>query len=174
MKISKIKFFFSLVLITFVVSLSANAENNKNNVSDHEVNFFGGMFDFSDEGQRAALFGIQHQDETLERETFLGRLSPITGAFITENSAAYIYTGVEWNFDLGGIKFTPSFAPGLYSEGDGKDLGHVIEFKSELQASFNISKDMSLGMSYNHISNASIGDKNPGANSYMVNFLKKF
>ena len=174
MKISKMKFFFSLVLITFVVSLSANAENNKNNVSDHEVNFFGGMFDFSDDGQRAALFGIQHQDETLERETFLGRLSPITGAFITENSAAYIYTGVEWNFDLGGIKFTPSFAPGLYSEGDGKDLGHVIEFKSELQASFNISKDMSLGMSYNHISNASIGDKNPGANSYMVNFLKKF
>ena len=168
------KFFFSLVLITFVVSLSANAENNKNNVSDHEINFFGGMFDFSDDGQRAALFGIQHQDETLERETFLGRLSPITGAFITENSAAYIYTGVEWNFDLGGIKFTPSFAPGLYSEGDGKDLGHVIEFKSELQASFNISKDMSLGMSYNHISNASIGDKNPGANSYMVNFLKKF
>ena len=168
------KFFFSLVLITFVVSLSANAENNKNNVRDHEVNFFGGMFDFSDDGQRAALFGIQHQDETLERETFLGRLSPITGAFITENSAAYIYTGVEWNFDLGGIKFTPSFAPGLYSEGDGKDLGHVIEFKSELQASFNISKDMSLGMSYNHISNASIGDKNPGANSYMVNFLKKF
>ena len=174
MKISKMKFFFSLVLITFVVSLSANAENNKNNVSDHEINFFGGMFDFSDDGQRAALFGIQHQDETLERETFLGRLSPITGAFITENSAAYIYTGVEWNFDLGGIKFTPSFAPGLYSEGDGKDLGHVIEFKSELQASFNISKDMSLGMSYNHISNASIGDKNPGANSYMVNFLKKF
>ena len=149
-------------------------KKKKNNVSEHEVNFFGGMFDFSDEGQRAALFGIQHQNETLERETFLGKLSPITGAFVTENSAAYVYTGVEWNFDLGGINFTPSFTPGLYSEGDGKDLGHVIEFKSELQASFNISKNTSLGMSYNHISNASIGDKNPGANSYMVNFLKKF
>jgi len=29
-------------------------------------------------------------------------------------------------------------------------------------------------MSYNHISNASLGDKNPGANSYMINFLKQF
>jgi len=29
-------------------------------------------------------------------------------------------------------------------------------------------------MSYNHISNASLGSKNPGANSYMVNYLKKF
>ena len=174
MKTKNLKFFFALVLITFASFLSANAEEKKNNVSEHEVNFFGGMFDFSDEGQRAALFGIQHQNETLERETFLGKLSPITGAFVTENSAAYVYTGIEWNFDLGGINFTPSFTPGLYSEGDGKDLGHVIEFKSELQASFNISKDTSLGMSYNHISNASIGDKNPGANSYMVNFLKKF
>ena len=174
MKTKNLKFFFALVLITFASFLSANAEEKKNNVSEHEVNFFGGMFDFSDEGQRAALFGIQHQNENLERETFLGKLSPITGAFVTENSAAYVYTGVEWNFDLGGINFTPSFTPGLYSEGDGKDLGHVIEFKSELQASFNISKNTSLGMSYNHISNASIGDKNPGANSYMVNFLKKF
>ena len=174
MKNKNLKFFFALALITFANFIAANAEEKKNNVSDHEVGFFVGMFDFSDEGQRAALFGIQHQNENLERETFLGKLSPITGAFVTENSAAYVYTGIEWNFDLGGINFTPSFAPGLYSEGDGKDLGHVIEFKSELQASFNISKDTSLGMSYNHISNASIGDKNPGANSYMVNFLKKF
>ena len=31
-----------------------------------------------------------------------------------------------------------------------------------------------LGFSYNHLSNASLGDKNPGANSYMFNFLKNF
>ena len=40
--------------------------------------------------------------------------------------------------------------------------------------SFNISDSAHLGMSYNHISNASLGDKNPGANSYMLNFLKHF
>jgi|TARA_B110001454_G_C12608658_1_gene387717 hypothetical protein len=174
MKIINLKFLVSLAVFTLIFFVSTNAENKKNYNTEHEVNFFGGMFDFSDDGQRAALFGIQHQNETLERETFLGKLSPITGAFVTENSAAYVYTGIEWNFDLGGINFTPSFTPGLYSEGDGKDLGHIIEFKSEVQASFNFSKDVSLGMSYNHISNASIGDKNPGANSYTVNFLKKF
>ena len=48
------------------------------------------------------------------------------------------------------------------------------KFKSEVQATFNFSDSSSLGMSYNHISNASLGDKNPGANSYMFNFLKKF
>ncbi len=35
-------------------------------------------------------------------------------------------------------------------------------------------KNTELGFSYNHLSNASLGDKNPGANSYMFNFLKNF
>ena len=120
------------------------------------------------------LFGFQHQNENLERDTFLGNISPITGGFITENSAAYIYTGFEWNVDMGALTFTPSFAPGLYHEGDGKDLGHVLEFKSEIQFSYELSKDTNIGLSYNHISNASLGDKNPGANSYMFNFIKNF
>ena len=69
---------------------------------------------------------------------------------------------------------TPSFTPGLYHEGDGKDLGHLVEFKSEVQLSLDLSDKSEFGFSYNHISNASLGEKNPGANSYMFNFLKKF
>ena len=72
------------------------------------------------------------------------------------------------------MTFTPSFAPGLYHEGDGKDLGHILEFKSEVQLSYSTSDKSSFGVSYNHVSNASLGDKNPGANSYMFNFFKKF
>jgi len=142
--------------------------------SGNQFNFFTGNFDFSDDKQSAYLVGFQHQNENLNRETFLGNVSPITGGFITENSAAYIYTGIEWNMDMGGMVFTPSFAPGLYHEGDGKDLGHVLEFKSEVQLSYEPSDNTSFGISYNHVSNASLGDKNPGANSYMFNFLKKF
>ena len=83
--------------------------------------------------------GFQHQNENLDRDTFLGNASPITGGFITENSAAYVYTGVQaGTMQLGQIKFTPSFAPGFYHEGDGKDLGHALEFKTELQLSLDI------------------------------------
>tara|TARA_B100000902_G_scaffold293900_1_gene280496 strand:- start:177 stop:689 length:513 start_codon:yes stop_codon:yes gene_type:complete len=161
-----------LVILFFATKLLASEEIKKN---VNELNFFTGNFDFSDDKQSAYLVGFQHQDENLNRDTFLGNISPITGGFITENSAAYIYTGVEWNVDMGNkMTFTPSFAPGLYHEGDGKDLGHVLEFKSEVQLSYLASDDMSFGISYNHVSNASLGDKNPGANSYMFNFLKKF
>ena len=165
-----------LLSVIFIVGLGSMvlAEEEKLQLPNTQLNLYSGMFDFSDQKQRAVLFGFQHQNEELYRDTFLGTLSPITGGFLTENSALYAYTGVEWNFDLGPINFTPSFAPGLYGEGDGRDLGHILEFKSEVQASINFSKNSSLGMSYNHLSNASLGDKNPVANSYMFNFLQKF
>ena len=166
-------FLFSAILILGLGTVGL-AEEEKLKLQETEMNFYSGMFDFSDQKQRAVLVGFQHQNEELYRDTFLGTLSPITGGFMTENAAVYAYTGVEWNFDLGPINFTPSFAPGLYGEGSGKDLGHILEFKSEVQASFNFSVNSQIGMSYNHISNASLGDKNPGANSYMFNFLKRF
>ena len=167
------RFLLPVILIVGLVSTGL-AEEEKLQLPNIQMNLYSGMFDFSDAKQRAVLIGFQHQNEELYRDTFVGTLSPITGGFITENQALYAYTGVEWNFDLGPINFTPSFAPGLYGEGKGKDLGHILEFKSEVQASFNLSENSQLGMSYNHISNASLGDKNPGANSYMFNFLKRF
>ena len=164
----------TLFLIILFSASNLFADSIKQNDYNHQLNYFVGNFDFSDDKQKAILLGFQHQDENLSRDTILGNVSPITGGFLTENSAAYLYTGIEWNVDMGSMVFTPSFAPGLYHEGDGKDLGHVIEFKSEVQLSYSTSDLTSLGVSYNHVSNASLGDKNPGANSYMLNFLKKF
>tara|TARA_Y100000590_G_scaffold369894_1_gene431434 strand:- start:300 stop:827 length:528 start_codon:yes stop_codon:yes gene_type:complete len=167
----------SLLLFFILLNLSSGlkAEELKNlDNSGHEINFFSGMFDFSDDGKRSAIVGIQHQNENLLRNSFLGTLSPITGAMITGDSASYIYTGVQAQYTIGRIEFTPSFAPGIYNKGDGKDLGHLVEFKSELQISLDLFKNSQLGMSYNHISNASLGDKNPGANSYMLNYFQKF
>ena len=165
---------FCLTLIFVFSVFTLNAEEIKTDNQDTEFNVYTGMFDFSDQGKRSTLIGFQHQNENLNRDTFLGNLSPITGAFITADSAGYIYTGVQAQYKIGALNITPSFMPGLYHQGDGKDLGHVLEFKSEVQLSLDISKGTELGFSYNHLSNASLGDKNPGANSYMFNYLKKF
>ena len=161
-----------IAIITFSLINFANSEDNKSR--ETEINLFTGMFDFSDGKQAAGLFGFQHQNDDLFRNSFLGKLSPVTGGFLTEKNALYIYSGAQTEYNLGLITITPSFAPGYYNSGDGKDLGSAIEFKSEVQMSLNLSDSTQLGMSYNHISNASIGDKNPGANSYMFNFLKQF
>ena len=152
----------------------SNADEKVLKDQNIELNVFTGMFDFSDDGKKSTLIGFEHQDENLNRDTFLGNLSPITGILVTADNAGYIYTGIQAQYKMGALNFTPSFTPGLYHEGDGKDLGHILEFKSELQFSLDLAGNSQLGFSYNHISNASLGDKNPGANSYMFNFLKKF
>ena len=164
---------FCSVLFFVLFAFSVNAEELKNE-KNTEFNVYSGMFDFSDDGKKSTLIGFQHQNENLNRDTFLGNLSPITGALITSDNAGYIYTGVQAQYKIGLLNITPSFTPGLYHEGNGKDLGHMLEFKSEVQLSLDLSKNTELGFSYNHLSNASLGDKNPGANSYMFNFFKTF
>ena len=168
------KFINLLALVFFYLSQSVMADTTKLNNKSTKVNFYTGMFDFSDDGKRSSLFGIQHQNEDLNRNTFLGNLSPITGALITSDNASYFYTGIQAHYKIGSLNLTPSFTPGYYHEGDGKDLGHALEFKSEVQLSLELPKESQLGFSYNHISNASLGEKNPGANSYMFNFVKQF
>ncbi len=166
------KYLTALVFLSF--AFSAVAEEKVVNDGNTEFSVYTGLFDFSDEGKKSTLIGFQHQNENLNRDTFLGNLSPVTGLLLTADNAGYIYTGIQAQYKLGVLNFTPSFTPGLYHEGDGKDLGHLIEFKSELQISLDLSSSSELGFSYNHISNASLGDKNPGANSYMFNFFKNF
>ena len=166
---------FLVALTSFYFFSFANAEEKEIKQSNEtELNFFTGMFDFSDDKQASGIFGLQHQNDDLFRNSFLGKLSPITGGFVTEKNAYYFYTGAQAEYDLGLFTLTPSFAPGYYSSGNGKDLGSALEFKSEVQMTLNLSDSTEFGMSYNHISNASLGDKNPGANSYMINFLKQF
>ena len=163
----------SFLLLAFFI-VPSNSEEFKLQDNNTKFNIYSGMFDFSDNGKRSTLIGFQHQNVELNRDTFLGNLSPITGALFTADNAAYVYTGVQANYSIGKLNIIPSFTPGLYEAGDGKDLGHMLEFKSEVQLSLDLPKDSQFGFSYNHLSNASLGDKNPGANSYMFNFLKNF
>ena len=163
--------FFSTVATICLLSFTSFADETS---KETEINVFTGMFDFSDDKQKSGIFGLQHQNDDLFKKTFLGRLSPITGGFLTEKNAFYLYSGVQAEYEIGPLIITPSFAPGYYHYGDGKDLGYPLEFKSEVQVSLDLSDTTQFGVSYNHISNASLVTKNPGANSYMFNFLKQF
>ena len=169
----KLRNFILILFFTINCSLASSEDVNiyKN---PNQYNVYTGMFDFSDDGKKSTLLGIQHQNVNLNRDTIFGNISPITGVLITADNASYVYTGIQAQYKIGNLNITPSFTPGLYHEGDGKDLGHLLEFKSEVQISLDIFKNSELGFSYNHISNASLGDKNPGANSYMFNFFKSF
>ena len=144
--------------------------------SETEYSFYTGTFDTIDkEGDdEANLYGFEHNNPVLFRDTFVGKFSPITGGFVTDKSSIYLYTGVQAEYEIGPLNVVPSFAPGYYEEGDGKDLGMALEFKSELKFSFDIFKDSKIGYSYSHISNNDWGDINPGVDNQAISFSKNF
>ena len=162
---------FTVLLTSFFLFTSVIADETDTNLS-----FYTGTFDVIDkEGDdKTSLFGIEHKNPDLFRDTFLGKFKPVTGAFVTGKSSVYFYTGVEGQYDLGPIKILPSFTPGYYEKGDGKDLGSILEFKSEIKVGFDIFENSKLSYSYSHISNNDWGDTNPGTDNQHITFSKNF
>ena len=99
----KIKVIIYFILSVLFISPSVSDEN----LNEYEINFYSGMFDFSDDGQRALLFGLQHQNENLTRESFLGKVSPVTGFLIS--SAITLPNTLS-------DKLTSMFPPSIISE----------------------------------------------------------
>jgi|TARA_B100001059_G_C17544585_1_gene432128 lipid A 3-O-deacylase len=166
------KFKAILLSFTFLWSLNlVNADEGNNDIS-----LYTGTFDILDkEGDdQTTLFGIEHKNPNLFRDTFLGKFKPVSGGFMTGKSSVYLYTGVEGQYGLGPLKILPSFAPGYYQKGDGKDLGSVLEFKSEVKLGFDLFENSELSYSYSHISNNDWGTTNPGTDNQKITFSKNF
>ena len=166
----KIKFLVIFCIILFV-SKSSIADEQKTDIS-----IYTGTFDIIDkEGDdQTSLIGLEHRNSDLFRNTFLGKFKPLTGIFMTGNSSVYLYTGVEGQYDIGPLKILPSFSPGLYEKGDGKDLGSVLEFKSEIKIGLDIFENSKIGYSYSHISNNNWGEINPGTDNQQITFQELF
>ena len=160
-------------VLTILVIFSSHVLADDNN---KELSFYTGTFDVIDkEGDdKTTLFGIEHKNPDLFRDTLLGKFKPVSGAFITGNSSVYLYTGIEGQYGLGPLKILPSFTPGYYEKGDGKDLGSILEFKSEIKFGLDIFENSKLSYSYSHISNNDWGDTNPGTDNQQITFSKNF
>ena len=163
-----------------IKTVKRNTNSNKifsyKNDNPQNISFYTGTFDLVDkEGDdQTGLLGIEHKNKDLFRNTWLGRLSPTSGGFVTGKSSIYLYTGVEADYKLGRINISPSFAPGYYEAGNGKNLGSALEFKSEVKIGVDLFKNTNLGYSYSHISNNDWGDTNPGTDNQSLTFSKKF
>lgn len=93
-------------------------------------------------------------------------IRPLTAFFITTDQNFFICGGVAYDIFLGKrFVLTPSFAPGVYAHAYGKRLGFPINFRSALEFSYIFSNQGRLGAQFNHISNARMLHKNPGADS---------
>ena len=97
-------------------------------------------------------------------------LKPFFGVELTNDSASYFLTGIYLEDNLGELFegnesnffFTPSFGAGIYDDGSGKKLGNDLQFRTSFEISYELKNKNRIGISFSHISNANLGDKNPG------------
>ena len=173
----------------FLISLFISLFSSSSFASGYNV--YGlGVFDIKlDEGDSNPILDLRYErrfDNSLvnigpESDNFF-YLKPFVGIEVTSDSASYFIGGIYLEDNLGTlisgeeskINITPSFGIGYYDYGSGENLGHNLEFRTTLEISYELESKNRIGLSFGHISNANIGDKNPGVEilglSYQVPF----
>ena len=118
-----------------------------------------GAYDVIQNDESAADFRIEYR-----HGSGLWIFKPWLGLEGTSDGALYGVGGILADVYLGRhIVLTPSLGVGAYSKGDGKDLGHTVEFRSQIELAYRFDNLTRIGIAFSHISNASLGDTNPGA-----------
>jgi hypothetical protein len=89
------------------------------------------------------------------------------GTWITlagNRGAFYLSGGILKDFSLSrSLILTPSFGIGFYEQESGMALGHSLEFRSAIKLSHEFPNASRIGVRFGHISNAGIGNINPGS-----------
>ncbi len=97
------------------------------------------------------------------------RLAPAWGAMTTDRHAAFAYAGFRLEVPLGPHwRLVPQSGAGLYHQGDDKNLGGPVEFRSGIELDLRIGAAQELGLVYYHLSNAVLYDHNPGEESLVL------
>lgn len=96
---------------------------------------------------------------------------PLVGFFVTEQGACYFFGGIGYDIFLGKkIVFMPSFSPGFYYSGKGKKLHFPLEFRSSAELAYVFKNKSRIGAQFYHISNASLGSRNPGVEALLLTY----
>ena len=156
----------ALAIVSAVPSYAASVANKSSQSKDYITGYVG-YFDVIRNNQETAQFGLEYR-----AKPFQYNIRPIAGVNVTADSAVYGYVGLNWEAPLidNQLYLIPNFAAGLYRKGDGKELGGPIEFRSGLELAYQFPNSHRLGLAFNHISNASIYNHNPGSETLLVTY----
>jgi len=163
-----IRIFILLLIISFSNSLASKGTNV------FGLGIYDIKFDGSEKNQAADFRYEYRSDKSLidigpEEDNFFF-LKPFFGIEYTNDSATYFITGIYFEDNIGELLeadkskffFTPSFGAGIYDDGSGKKLGNDLQFRTSLELSYKLKNNNRIGISFSHISNANLGNKNPG------------
>ena len=161
-------------IFLFVLSIFLSFKASANGLNVYGIGIYDAKFDGSDDKSTTDFRYERRFDKTIidigpEDDNFFF-LKPFVGIEYTGDSAFYVLSGIYLEDNLGqlfkgeqnNMIFTPSIGFGYYDNGSGKNLGNDLQFRTTLELSYKLKNENRVGISIGHISNANLGDKNPG------------
>ncbi len=155
----------SVAALLFVFAGSpAQAEEPMSDDPDF-VSLGAGYFDFNRQKDEGAEFRLEYRSDYK-----LWVFKPFAAVGYASTDHGFVGAGILMDVYFGRrFVLTPSFAPHIYWGGDSKlDLGHSVEFRSQLEGAYRFDDRSRLGLAISHYSNAGLGDTNPGTETVSV------
>ena len=167
--VSKLSFFVLLALIISPLTFAGGKVKAGNDYKDDPAYLSAGLgyYDFN----RKKETGLEIRAE-YRSDKKLAIFKPFAAISVTNTSQGFVGAGILLDLFVGRrVVMTPSFAPHYYWGGNKKlDLGHSIEFRSQMEIAYRFDNRTRLGMAISHYSNASLGDTNPGTETGTIYF----
>lgn len=103
-------------------------------------------------------------------------LKPWGGLEITSEGSLWAGGGVLYDYAVSPeIALIPSFGAGLYDEGGSDlDLGHPLQFRTQLEIARTFNNGHAVSASLSHMSNFGLDDEDPGAETLGVYWYVPF
>lgn len=121
-----------------------------------------GVFDL---GNKYTAAGAVAEVRIGRKLAFVG---PAAGLVGNADGGFFAYAGVYADLLLGPVALTPVWSTGAYRQGESRDLGGTLQFRSSLALTWQLADGWRLGVLGAHISNGGLHDKNPGENELML------
>ncbi len=123
--------------------------------------------------QKSTVYSFEY----FSKKNIFKIIKPFIGFNLTNEEAYYGYFGLSADLffaDCRCLIVTPTLAAGWYVDGDEIKLGSRVQFRSGGDIYYKFRNNVRIGVGLYHISNAGIGDQNPGAEQAILKYQIPF
>jgi len=154
-----ILFSISGLILSVVITTQIYASQLKSSDQISMINFTVGEVGVVDNIDQPMRIGFEYRMPSFSS----WKIIPALGFARAENGASFFYADFRRDYWINSRwVLTPSYGLGSFQDSNEIELGNTLEFRAGVEIANRFYKHYRVGVALFHLSNGSLGDKNPG------------